>query len=118
MRLCRDCKYFSDARYINDDEGRLGWSPQWCSRKIGPIDPVSGNQERVGDPMHARADEEKCGNEGRWFEAGTLDGKLALLYEKIDNGEENGPSATGATLGELGTSTKVFGIFRRSRKQR
>lgn len=79
---------------------------------------LSGHQDRVGDPARAREDEEKCGDEGRWFEAGTLDGKLALLYEKTENGEENGPSAIGAALGELGPSTKVFGIFRGARKKR
>lgn len=87
MKLCRDCQHFTPARAVKTGDGRTGWSPDWCGKKIGPIDPVNGHQDRVGDPRAARADEEKCGPSGEWFVPANLDGRLAVLYEKTEKGE-------------------------------
>lgn len=83
----RDCQHFTPHRTVKIEDGRLGWEPEWCSVKVGEIDPVNGHQDRAGDPHAARANEEMCGKAGKWFVPATLDGKLAVLYEKTDEGE-------------------------------
>lgn len=88
MKLCKDCSNYSPRQFVKDSGSNLGWSPEWCAKKIGEPDPVSGVFVRAGDPAAAREDESKCGKEARWFEPGTLDGRLSMLDEPSPPVEE------------------------------
>lgn len=79
--FCKDCANYSARHFVKVD-GLLGWSPEWCAKPVGEPDPISGIYARAGDPAACRADESMCGKSAKWFEPGTLDGRLAMLDEK------------------------------------
>jgi hypothetical protein len=81
-KFCKDCTHYSPRHFVATDEGIIGWSPAWCDKKVGEPDPISGVFARAGDPATCRADETMCGKDGKWFEPGTLDGRLAMLDAK------------------------------------
>lgn len=93
MKLCKDCRLYTPKRFVIFNE-RLSRSPEWCAKKIGDPNPVSGEFVRAGDPTAAREDEQMCGRSARWFIAGTLDGRLAAL-EDAAPAQENQVSHSG-----------------------
>jgi hypothetical protein len=84
VKFCIDCKHFraGSATYML---GFVIGVPDYCG-KPRDIDPVSGRVLGAGEARLVRADEEKCGKAGKWFEPGTLDGRLAMLEE--DGGKD------------------------------
>jgi hypothetical protein len=82
MKFCIDCKHYRAEIVVTGGAwfpGALNRIPATCLHPVDP-DVVSGqNQYQVLDAKAARADEDLCGADGKWFDPATLDGRLAML---------------------------------------
>jgi hypothetical protein len=99
VKLCIDCKRFQKASGPLKHTGEYGQTvyfelPDLCLSMKLPhkVDPIDGGVTGAVFPAKmCREDVEKCGPKAKWFEPGTLDGRLAMLEPDEDetNAEES-----------------------------
>lgn len=79
MKFCKDCKHYRPGAVsvkIYCEAACMAAN----GNGTGEFDPVTGVERRYsGNPHDLRAEVTRCGPDAKWFEPGTLDGRLAVL---------------------------------------
>lgn len=78
MKLCKDCKHYSPAGAFASMWGIGAAWPASCHYG-DKRDPVTGDKRIAGTCESLRGFAGDCGQDAKWFEPATLDGRLAML---------------------------------------
>jgi hypothetical protein len=84
-KFCKDCQHF--VKEFAFSGGALlpefaYFFPAQCfgAKRVPIVNLIDGTSHKpFDDCKDVRADAEKCGPDGAWFEPATLDGRLAML---------------------------------------